>query len=60
MGTDKNWEQFEKTGKIHDYLSFVACTHEDKHGEYEEEGGKSGNADKSDWNGTDYHASWRL
>lgn len=60
MVKEDSWEQFEKTGKVHDYLSFVACTREEKHGTYEEEGGKIGNTDKSDGYGIDYHASWRL
>lgn len=60
MVEDARWEQFERTGKVDDYLSFVACTHEETHGTYEEEGGKSGNTDQSNRDGIGYHASWRV
>lgn len=58
---EKNmWKQFEKTGSISDYLNFVACTKEDAHATYNEEGGQSGNTSKSNGYGINDHGSWRL
>lgn len=60
MKQENMWKQFEKTGSISDYLNFVACTEEDAHATYVEEGGQSGNTSESDWFGINDYASWRL
>lgn len=54
------WKQFEKTGSINDYLNFVACTKEEIHATYNEEGGQSGNTGESNGDGINGHAHWRL
>ncbi|ROR26323.1 hypothetical protein EDD66_10845 [Mobilisporobacter senegalensis] len=60
MKQENMWKQFEKTGSISDYLNFVACTKEEGHATYVEEGGQSGNTSEGDWFGSNDYASWRL
>lgn len=60
------WKQFANTGKIDDYLSYIACTSEDCRDDYsqsvdrEREGGISAGINYRDGNGSVGHASWRL
>lgn len=60
MKQETMWKQFEKTGSINDYLNFVACTKEEIHATYNEEGGQSGNTGESNGDGINGHAHWRL
>ncbi|HHT56460.1 hypothetical protein [Herbinix luporum] len=58
------WKNFVKTGKIDDYLNYIACTREESMEEYDqvmsrkEEGGFRAGVDFSDWDGTISHAGW--
>ena len=58
------WKDFAKTGKIDDYLNYIACTREesmdyDQVVKSKEEGGfHAGN--KCDGNSSISHAGWRL
>ena len=59
------WTKFIRTGKINDYLNYIACTSEegideclvvDKH----EEGDLCAGINYGDGNGSIRHAGWRL
>ncbi|CUH92021.1 MAG: hypothetical protein QM222_06665 [Bacillota bacterium] len=58
------WKNFVKTGKIDDYLNYIACTREESMEEYDqvmsrkEEGGFRAGVDFSDGDGTISHAGW--
>lgn len=60
------WRDFAKTGKIDDYLNYIACTMEESLEELvqvvnsEEEGGFHAGINNRDGNGTISHAGWRL
>lgn len=59
------WKDFLKTGKIDDYLNYVACTREENLEEYEEvnrkeEGGFNAGINNRDGNGSISHAGWRF
>lgn len=58
------WKNFVETGKIDDYLNYIACTREESMEEYDqvmsrkEEGGFRAGVDFSDGDGTISHAGW--
>lgn len=58
------WKSFFKSGKIDDYLNYIACTREDIMEESnqlssKEEGGfHAGGSNNGDGNGTISHAGW--
>jgi len=58
------WKSFTRTGKIDDYLKYIACTREEESEEFHIEvpGSKEGvfhaSIDYSDGDGTVSHASW--
>lgn len=59
------WERFVKTGRIDDYLNYIACTREENTEEYDdrtvnrnEEGGFSAGVNSRDGDGTVSHAGW--
>jgi hypothetical protein len=57
------WERFEKTGKINDYLNYLACTSEEAMSGEEnknEEGGCISDSIVSNWDGFISHAHWGL
>ena len=60
------WKDFVMTGKIDDYLNYIACTREESFEEIEnvvngkEEGGFYAGSNNRDGNGTIGHAGWRL
>ncbi len=59
------WRDFVKTGRIDDYLNYIACTREEIVEEYrvvnnKEEGGFHAGSNNSDGNGAISHAGWRL
>jgi hypothetical protein len=61
-----NWKKFAKTGKINDYLNYIACTQEgntegfSRFTQREKEGGYSAGVNFSDGNGSVGHAGWGL
>lgn len=61
---NKYWENFVKTGRIYDYLNYIACTRDENMEDYEstakgtEEGGFSAGIDGRDGDGTVSHADW--
>lgn len=61
---NKYWESFFKTGRIDDYLNYIACTREENLEEYDkvvesnEEGGYHAGANGSDGDGIISHAGW--
>jgi hypothetical protein len=60
------WRDFAKTGRIDDYLNYIACTREESFEGYDnvvsskEEGGFHAGINNSDGNGSIGHAGWRL
>lgn len=60
------WRDFIKTGKIDDYLNYIACTMEESFNDYDsvikgkEEGGFNAGSNNRDGNGSISHAGWRL
>lgn len=60
------WRDFVQTGKIGDYLNYIACTREESFKDYDsvvnskEEGGFHAGSNNSDGNGSIGHAGWRL
>lgn len=57
------WNSFISTGKIDDYLHYIACTREDSADEYDKgldnkEGGLIAGINYSDGDGSIGHASW--
>lgn len=57
------WKRFIKTGKIDDYLHYIACTSEESSEEIgiadiEREGGVIAGIDYRDGNGPISHADW--
>lgn len=57
------WERFEKTGKINDYLNYIACTSEDSmtgKRNMEEEGGCISDSIIGNRDGFIGHANWGL
>jgi hypothetical protein len=57
------WTDFAKTGKIDDYLNYIACTREESFDNVvnnKEEGGFHAGSNNRDGNGTISHAGWRL
>ncbi len=61
---NRYWERFIKTGKIDDYLNYIACTREENVDQYDkavnsnEEGGFSAGVNSRDGDGTVSHAGW--
>ena len=59
-----NWTKFVKTGKINDYLNYIACTREGNtenlkiSTQDEKEGGYGAVVNCSDGNGSVGHAGW--
>lgn len=60
------WRDFVKTGKIDDYLNYIACAREESMEDFDqnvnskEEGDFHAGCINRDGNGTLSHASWRL
>lgn len=60
------WKQFINSGKIDDYLNYIACTSEEYSEEItqtvdrESEGGFSAGINYRDGNGSVGHTGWRL
>ncbi len=57
------WRDFIKTGKIDDYLNYIACTREESMEDMvnsKEEGGFRAGISNRDGNGSISHAGWRL
>ncbi|HKL99671.1 MAG TPA: hypothetical protein VJZ06_07175 [Mobilitalea sp.] len=60
------WKNFFQTGKIDDYLNYIACTREESFDDYstvvdrEEEGGYRAGINYRDGNGSISHAGWGL
>lgn len=58
------WKNFISTGKIDDYLNYIACTREESMEQYsqslprEEEGGFHAGNNYRDGNGSVSHAGW--
>lgn len=58
------WNNFVKTGKIDDYLNYIACTREESLDEYDqvvsskEEGGFRAGTSSRDGDGIIGHAGW--
>ena len=60
-----SWTTFSQTGKIDDYLNYIACTSEDSLEEYiavdkDKEGELHAGINYSDGNGYISHAGWGL
>lgn len=59
-----DWKKFVRTGKINDYLNYIACTQEGSMEEAaiftqrEKEGGYSAGINYCDGNGSVGHAGW--
>ena len=53
-----DWKRFLKTGKINDYLNYIACTEEKNHFQTEKEGGSVAGINYRDGNGPVSHAGW--
>ncbi|NLY47747.1 MAG: hypothetical protein GX059_01805 [Clostridiales bacterium] len=60
------WKDFIRTGRIDDYLNYIACTREegikdfDSEADGQEEGGLDAGINNRDGNGSIGHAGWRL
>lgn len=54
-----NWKQFEKTGRVLDYLNY-ACASEEKQLENRKTGGQTIEFGNCDGDGTVGYACWRL
>lgn len=60
------WRSFVRTGKIDDYLNYIACTREESYEDYDnivndkEDGGVNAGSNNRDRNGSFSHAGWRL
>lgn len=59
------WKNFFQTGKIDDYLNYIACTREESYDDYSkvvdrEEGGYRSGINYRDGNGSISHAGWGL
>lgn len=59
------WRDFVKTGKIDDYLNYIACTREESMEEYDQvkskkEGDFHAGINNCDRNGSIGHAGWRF
>ncbi|HHU73690.1 MAG TPA: hypothetical protein GXZ28_03585 [Clostridiales bacterium] len=57
------WKRFFKSGKIDDYLNYIACAREEYDGDPQavvskEEGGINAGVDYSEGNSTISHAGW--
>lgn len=50
------WEEFERTGRVNDYLNFLACTIEEPQIPGRKEGGYSGRTTDNDRDDTNSHA----
>jgi hypothetical protein len=63
---NKYWESFIRTGKIDDYLNYIACAREENMDEYEKtvdrkkEGGFNAGVNGRDGDSTVGHADWRI
>lgn len=59
-----DWKKFFATGKIDDYLNYIACTREsndmeaDQYTQTQKEGGFRAGINYGDGNGTVSHAGW--
>jgi len=59
-----DWKKFAITGKVNDYLNYIACAQEgsieelSKYTQREEEGGFSAGINYRNGNGSVGHASW--
>ena len=66
MKNNDYWKRFIKTGKINDYLHYIACTEENLKDDFEEgnhfqtekEGGSVAGFNYRDGNGPVSHAGW--
>ncbi|MGF7142954.1 hypothetical protein HNQ56_001376 [Anaerotaenia torta] len=58
------WKNFIKTGRIDDYLHYIACTKEEiaeePHMDFEKEGGLIAGVQHGDRNGSVDHADWGM
>lgn len=64
MKSYDDWKKFINTGKINDYLNYIACTQENSMEDFgqavlmDEEGGFSAGINYSDGNGPIGHVNW--